>query len=352
MTTTIAIRTGIEPALDLMERVLRPAYPLAESYPLAFQEGFAGKVVQLADGQGTCCALVVMPCVCVVPGGAIKLGLIGSVVTDANHRRQGLASQALGAAEEYARREGCLATLLWADDPGFYLSRGYRAVGVEVDIPLPQEVLGRLPVAKQVRAYQDSDLRLVHVLHLSHPVRMHRSLEETRALMRVPGCNTLVALENDQVVAYASLGRGQDLGHVVHEWAGDPRAVLGLLRAHGERFYAEQPDHQPGLYVIAPEYPLSVTQALCDLGTEARRGVLGFGKLVDRAQAEERIAAAANVDLARARDVLRDFSNRELLETLLPPRAESQNAIHIARALGGQANQIARFPFVWGLDSL
>jgi GNAT superfamily N-acetyltransferase len=352
MNTTIAVRTGIEPALELMERVLRPAHNLAESYPLAFQEGFGGKVVQLADGAGARCALAVVPRVFVVPGGAIKLGLIGSVVTDSSHRRQGLASQALAAAEEYARREGCLGTLLWADDPGFYLGRGYRAVGVEVDIPLPQEVLGRLPSGSKVRPYEERDLRILHVLQLSQPVRVHRSLEETRALLRVPGCQILVAEENNQVVAYAILGRGEDLSHVIHEWAGDQRAVLSLLRAHGERFYAQFPGHSPGLFVIAPEHPLGVTQTLCDLGTQARRGVLGFGKLVDRQQGEERVAAAANVDLARARELLRGFSDRELLEALLPPRAESQNAIHIARSLGVPANQIARFPFAWGLDSI
>ena len=352
MNTTLALRAGIEPALALMERVLHPVHPLAEAYPLAFQEGFPGKVVQLADEQAARCALAVVPRVFVLPGGAIKLGLIGSVVTDPAYRQQGLASQALAAAEEYARREGCLATLLWADDAGFYLARGYRAVGVEVDIPLPPDVLNRLPVAQGVREYEQRDLRLMHVLHVSQPVRVHRSLEETRALLSVPGCRVLVATRDDMPIAYAILGRGEDLAHVIHEWAGEAQAVLGLIRAHAERYYAERGNQAQCLFVIAPEFPQPVTQTLCDLDTQARRGVLGFGKLVDRRQALARIAAAMNRDLASTQERLQGFSDRELLEALLPPRAESQNAIHIARALGGAPNQLPRFPFAWGLDSI
>ena len=349
------MKAGLAPTTELMSRVLRDGRPLAEEYPLVFREGFDGKVVCIGEGDTPHSVLALLPrTMRTAPGGAVHAVLIGSVATDPAQRGKGLATRALEAAEEYAAEVDAVVTLVWADDPTFYCARGYRAIGTEVDIALSPELLPRLPQAGaqglSVREAAGDDAYAIHALYCAHPVRALRRCPETAALLAVPGARTLVVEREGEVVAYATTGRGEDLGHVIHEWGGEPTAVLAALRAQAEQ--ALQADPERVLFVIAPDHPLEVTQKLCDLGFPASRGVLAMGKLVRRDLALQLLAEGAGTDVQAAEAAAQDLSDRELLHCLLPARSESEDAVELGRRLGVAPDRLARFAFLWGFDSI
>ena len=162
MQTAHSLKPGIEPALELIERVMRDGRPLAEECPLVFREEFDGRVLQFADEERVHAALAILPRTLVTARGPVRIALIGGVSTDPASRERGLATQLLAAAENAAADMGCMATLLWSDDPTFYVRRGYRTIGTEVDIALPKDLIGLLPEI-EARAYRPEDAAALHL---------------------------------------------------------------------------------------------------------------------------------------------------------------------------------------------
>ncbi len=347
---TRALKAGSQPVIDLMSRVLRDGRPLEGEYPLVFREGFPGKLIRLGDANGTYSGLSVLPRELVTSAGRLPVVLIGSVCTDPAHQGKGLAARALEAAEEFARERGAVATLLWADHPGYYCSRGYRAVGAEIDVQLSAALLPRLDQSGSIREASPNDSYMIHALQMASPVRVSRKLPETQALLQIPGSKTLVWESEGEVRAYASMGKGEDLTNVIHEWGGETEGVLALARAHAEARLSVDPEAQ--VYLIAPDAPLEVTQKLVDLGFPTARGVLAMGKLTDRSRALLALASITGTKQEDAEKATSDLSDRELLQCLLPARSESETAIQVASRLGVEPGRLAMFAFVSGFDSI
>ncbi|MEM7518028.1 MAG: GNAT family N-acetyltransferase, partial [Planctomycetota bacterium] len=120
----ITIKDACSNAQSLMERVMRDGESLEPEYPLIFREEMAGRVVSVEAKGKVRSACGILARDLLMPTAKLRAGMIGSVSTDPDHRRQGLASRLLDAAEDGLREEGCLFALLWADDPVFYEKRG------------------------------------------------------------------------------------------------------------------------------------------------------------------------------------------------------------------------------------
>jgi hypothetical protein len=296
----------------------------------------------------------------------VRAGLIGSVATDPAWRRRGLATRCLARAEEALRARGCLFALLWPDEPGFYLKRGYAPFGSECDYLLVSELAGVLPEPIGVRALAAGDEPFLQRLHARHTERVERSLEETRALLGVPGMLTLVrerALAPSQPahpVAYACLGRGRDLGDAIHDWGGETEDVLALLRAHLERRF---PAREPGaLFLMAPPSAGELGYRLLKLGAVSKRGILGLGKLLDP-QAAGELACAALGERATAtwgedRLSLRgpaaaaELDLDALQALLFGAHAVREDVRAFLARLGFERARLPLEPFVFGLDSI
>lgn len=349
-------------ALRLMEQVLRGGSPLAPEYPLVFGPEAQGRVVLLReDGQARAsCATLVRDLV--LPGDDLRVGLIGSVSTAAQHRGRGLASRTLAAAEEALRAEGCLVALLWADDAGFYARRGYGDVGREVVLPLEPELEQLLPLPSGVREADPArDAEALHGLYLQHRRRVRRSLAETAASLAMPGLRTLVRMRRGKVVAYACEGRGHDLEGVVHEWGGPCEDVLACLAAHLAAQRAREP--QGGLFLLAPHAGSELVRRLTRTGAQAILGILAQGKLLDPSAALECIAShgAGRVEFERldAEHWLLSHGRRRveldlaaLREILLAPRAERAALTQLEQGLDLAFEGLPLTPFLWGLDSI
>jgi GNAT superfamily N-acetyltransferase len=362
--------TGTDPrrgegALGFLERVLA-SRTLAEEYPLVFERRFGGEPIELTEAGEVRAACTSLVREFRIGAERVRGGLIGSVATDPAWRRRGLASRLLERAEDALRARGCLFALLWADEPGFYLKRGYAPFGSECDYLLVSELAEVLPEPSGVRELRAGDEPFLHRLHARHAQRVERSLEETRALLGVPGMLTLVRERPSAPshpalpVAYACLGRGRDLADAVHDWAGETEDVLALLRAHLERRF---PAREPGaLFLMAPPGAGELGYRLLRLGAVSKRGILGLGKLLDPRAASELLSAllgkGAAATWSEGRLVLRGpQSTAELdldgLQALLfgAPGVREDVRVLLAR-LGFERVRLPLEPFAFGLDSI
>ncbi|QDU70075.1 GNAT family N-acetyltransferase [Engelhardtia mirabilis] len=317
-------------ARQLIERVMRGGGSVAAECPLVFEGPLGaqrpGRVVALSEDGAVCSACAILPRDFVVPGGSLRLGLIGYVATDTNTRGRGFASSVLDAAEAALADRGCVASLLWADDASFYQRRGYHALGRELDFALDAGALEALPHWASTRAYDpERDSESVQALMAARPIRVERSLDETRALLAIPGLRTRVATRGDRVVAYACEGKGPDLRGAVHDWGGETLAVLALI---GE---LAAPHVAAGrrAFVLTPHASLPTVRGLLDLGLRAEPGVLGMGRLLAPEAARALLGPAAA-----------HLPQDQLLAALLPTPADADSC--------GPFGAL----FAWGLDSI
>ncbi|MFN0244676.1 MAG: GNAT family N-acetyltransferase [Planctomycetota bacterium] len=363
MSTTTEPALGA--ALALLERVLRAGAPYAAECPLVFDARAPGRVIEIKPDGVVRSACTLLERELVMPHARIRAGFIGSVVTDPDHRGRGLATQVLEAAETELRSRGSLLALLWPNEPSFYERRGWRAIGAERDFVLSPTHREALPEAAQVRLRVSDDDDAIHELYALHPERVERTREETRALLGCPDMEVLVCERWGKTVAYSCLGRGADFHDVVHEWAGDARAVLALLRGHLERRRVRGEEND--LYVIAPRSALDLAERLSALSVPSSIGVLGYAKMLDLVSAAEHLAglidrrgnvrvevppdAPGTIELVGSTGRWRG-TNADVLELLFAARGDASLARKVAAAVGGTAERLPLALFAWGLDSI
>ncbi|MBI5364838.1 MAG: GNAT family N-acetyltransferase [Planctomycetes bacterium] len=350
-------------ARTLIEQVMRDGRSIADEYPTVFGACASGGLVTVEEAGELRAACAIQPRDLVAGAARLRIGLVGSVVTDPAHQNQGWGTRLLAAAEDALRQDGCVLALLWADDRGFYARRGWREIGCERDFIVSRENVDALPAATDCRAANEGDACSIHALYLLHDRRVERLELETAELLHCPGMEVLVHEERGRVDAYACLGRGRDLPNVVHEWGGASDGVLRLLRAHVERRTARGIDDE--LYVMAPGAHGEVQGRIALAGVPSAVGVLGMGKLLD---AEGLARACAEVlgprGVVRARAVDRGqvefrgprglcvVTHDALLDIAVAARGERGAARELALALGVEVRDLPMNPFVWGLDSI
>lgn len=353
-----------------MSNVMRSGEPVDVEYPLVFGPHGSGRVI-VVEEQGevlSTCAVLVRELV--TPNANIRVGMIGSVSTDPEHRGRGLATSALKAAEEYCLQDGCLFTLLWADSEEFYLKRGYQRIGSEVDFAIGSEQLQKLPSCDGVRLFTADDVQQVHSLYIRHPERVERTPEETAALLDTPGMEVLVNEDSGQIHAYTCLGRGGDMGNVIHEWGGAADSVAGCMNAHLKR---QALKGQSGdLYLITPPSAIEMHECLTAVGALSSPGVLGMGKLLDLSclvelyswflgpdgdvRVDERASELSPTGEAGLRiqgpEKALLLSADDAFRTLFSPASDDAELNALRTELGLELEGLPITPFVWGLDSI
>lgn len=359
----VSIEKANAGALDLMGRVLRNQGSIASEYPLVFREDLPGRLVTLSEGGAVRSACAIVERDLRIGDARVRLGLIGSVSTDPAWRGRGFASRVLKAAEKELAEHGATFSMLWADEPGFYSSHGYREVGAELDYVISAELAPHLPASDGVRPARSTDLACVHSLYLEHPERIERSESESRAMLSSPGIELFVLERDGDPVAYACLGRGFDLRDVVHEWGGATVDVLSVVRGLLEARRARGDDND--LFLMAPLTAAGAFAPLDRLGAPSVRGILGQAKVLDphgveallanvapEASCEVRSRAAGTSFRLRGRTGLAELDAPELLGLLFAPRGDRSEVEALERTLGASLAGLPLLPFVWGLDSI
>ena len=362
----VAVRREPDSARGLLENVLRDGGDLAREYPLLFgaAEGAAHGFATVEEDGAVRSACAFLRRDLAVGATRVRAGLIGSVATEPAYRGRGFARRALAAAEAELVTAGASVAFLWADDADYYSRLGWNACGAENDYVLPSALARALPGETGVRPRAPSDDEALHALYLRHPERAERTLAEMRALLACPDMEVLVCERWGRIDAYACLGRGRDLRDTVHEWAGDARALLALLRSFLERRAGRGEEGE--LYLMSPRSAIDLAARLKAVGVEPVRGVLAMGKVLDLAAFAElarfaldrRGATGVRLDAGGERVHLLGeraelvCSRADLLEVVFPARGDPSNADLAADALGLPKGRLPLEPFVWGLDSI
>ena len=340
--------------------VLRQGGPIAAEYPLVFDERFPGRLVAIEDDEnGVLSTCAVLPRELVLPDARFRIGLIGSVVTHADHRGRGLSQEVLASAERSIAEAGGVFSLLWADEPEFYAKRGYVPIGTELDYVVGREAAHLLPDPTGMREARPEDSPRMHELYETHDVRVVRTPDETAALLAGPGIETLVRQRDGVVVAYSCVGRGEDLRDVVHEWAGSAEDALALLHGHMERLPADVEE----LIMMVPPQAMDVREYFELVRTPGARGILGMAKLVNVDAAGELL-----LRFTGGRGTVRRVDDErlmlmgptgetvmygeDLLLTLVAPKGDRGVVEAIERLTGLELPGLPLKPFVWGLDSI
>ncbi|MEZ6014540.1 MAG: GNAT family N-acetyltransferase [Planctomycetota bacterium] len=353
-------------AIRLMETVLRDGRPIAREYPLVFQDGFPGRVIvktvpRTGAEPEVVAGCAILPRRLVTPSASFDVGLVGSVATAAPHRGRGFGKDVLATAEAALTQTGAVCSMLWADDAGWYREQGWIPVGTEYVFVLHRGLELLMPDPDHVREATPSDFAAIHALYTTQPTRVDRAVAESCALLAGPGIRTLVAEREGDVVAYAALGRGEDLRNVVHEWAGPIEDVLALVRAHLEAC----PSDGDGVYVMVPPGGRDIAAFFDFTRTPGAQGILCMAKLASLDAAVELLGrvtpdtvSVSVVDAEQQRIRLDGpggaivLTGHEVLLTLFPPRSDRKVIEVVENDLGVALPLLPLEPFLWGLDSI
>ncbi len=188
---------------------------------------------------------------------------IGLVTTAARWRGRGLAAELIGACLEAAAGEGAELALLFGTPSALYTRAGFVLAGRERVL----RVEPRLDAKAGIRRGQPQDAAHLLPLLEEHSLRVSRGVEEFRAQLGIPNTELFVLEEDDQIVAYCVIGKGRDLGGVIHEWAGPALGLESLIRGVAS-LYGEP------LWLIGPEALAPPLEAPGGLGALAMFRVL------------------------------------------------------------------------------
>ncbi len=176
---------------------------------------------EIRDRSGVTCGLV---------------ALVGNVATALKFRGQGFMRILLGEVEAKARAQGAQAMILWSDLDSFYQKLGFKVFGEELRVSFQT---GSLPENKDFlfsRLPHDASVASLLAMRACQVPSPERTEAEFRQLLKMPLCEGLLAFHNQQAVAYAIMGKGWDMGGVIHEWGcfpGFERALLPTFRKLG-----------------------------------------------------------------------------------------------------------------------
>jgi GNAT superfamily N-acetyltransferase len=154
----------------------------------------------------------------------VPSGLIGAVATDAGFRGQGLSSALMQHAIEFSKKCGLKQLMLWGSEHQFYSKFGFSLQGEQCRVSLKDLIAS----SSNLRVQNGYQTRMLDWL-VQHPEANgipYRAEDEAW----LPKHQTVQWFWTDQPFAFAGLGRGLDLPHMVHEHGGDPLALQSIFK--------------------------------------------------------------------------------------------------------------------------
>lgn len=219
-----------------MERLLDRSWPpppgLALENPLLLGPNAPGRAIAYRDPERGAVAIAAWRPLTLLSGRRrLRACGIGLVTTDPRFRGRGLASRLVQACLLDARAAGAELALLFGEPRELYRRLGFVPAGRERLCSIHPDPAARV----HVRVGRGGDaLRLAHLLE-RQPLRVERSAAEFAAQLQVRETGLFVLERTGEPRAYCVVGRGRDLGGVIHEWAGEPEALARLLPAVAAR---------------------------------------------------------------------------------------------------------------------
>ncbi|HEX7675422.1 MAG TPA: GNAT family N-acetyltransferase [Bdellovibrio sp.] len=273
--------------LDFLNKKLRSEanWSIAAEYPTALTPNNLHNMRIIADDDKVLSHAVMKPLIIKSPHVIYKVGAIGSVVTDDQHRGQGLSTQVIQDCLKSASEQSCDIAILWTDLFDFYRRLGFELAGSEISFIIEENF--EVP-AHTLRFSTDSKVSpdAIYRLYSQHSVNSVRTIEETRKFLSIPETKVYTAWEpNGQLAAYAIEGKGIDLGGYIHEWGGSVSKLMALFS------FIRAQKNQP-FTVICPRHAMNLIENLKTKHVTMNQGFLGMIKLVNFEQLAGKIKRA------------------------------------------------------------
>lgn len=310
--------------------------------------------------------------------GSLRAGLISFVYTDPAERGRGHAVRVVAASVERARARGLGVVMLWSDLDRLYGGLGFTRAGREAILPVDASVL---ETASRERPWRGdpagpdtpvaADWLAIERLREERPCRLELPPGTLARMASIPDLEVRVARRAGVVRGFAMLGRGDDFPGVVHEWGGEPDAVLACLRALAARRAPESDlmllgsgsDDDPVAFALRRcgarvlKQPMAWMRIADPEGlSRDLRDLLGHPFRIRRSPGPIDVAAPA-LSLEHGADGARTLSEAALVQALFGappgiPAAPDLAAACDALAIGAVDSRLPLPLFVRGLESI
>lgn len=330
--------------VDFLDQKLRNqvSWSITKEYPTALTKTNLHNMRIISNGSEILSHAVLKPLIVKTPHMILKVGAIGSVVTDEKHRGQGLSSQIINSCVEEASRQSCDIAILWSGIPEFYQKLGFKMAGFEesyvIDKPLST-------TATQLKFKTGSQIAPEALLRIyqQHTVTTHRTVDEMKKFLQIPNSQVYSAWgPQGTLEAFAVEGKGADLTDYIHEWAGNVSALLGL-------FNFIQAEKKKGFVLITPKHANNLRLQLLSQNIAHNSGFLGMIRILNPNLMVQKLNRAQHA-LGGAAIDFNGWTQEDLVEALFGPWNESVSArLPIAAVKSGLLP--LRF-WLWGWDSV
>ncbi len=356
---------------------------LEREFPLVFADDSAAVPITCYAGTEPAAFCVLWPTRFELARGSLGVGLISLVYTEPRSRGQGLARRVVRQAVAEAQAQALGLCLLWSEPSlaDFYRAQGFTRAGSEtllsIDGPILKAALApdsdaspRTLGAIRVEAARETDWPAILALRAHRACRV--ALPDDASLwLSIPDLEIRVARSGRGVIGFAMRGRGDDFEGVIHEWGGEPEAVLRCCEA-----LLPDGSSDAGLLLLAPRETCSLTWRLRSAGAHVVRSPLAWFKLACAAALARDLASIAPELAALSLTALDDSSSAtprlrvtnakaslelevaaaDWLATLFGDAGTTQAQRARARAISVLPNSAkSKLPlpfFVWGLESI
>jgi len=347
--------------LDFLHQELRPnvSWSLAHEYPTALSLSNIHNIRIIVESQKVLSHAVLKPLIIRTPLAVFKVGAIGSVVTDSNHRNQGLSRKILDECLQEAQRQECDLAMLWTDLYEFYQKMNFELAGTEMSFVVEKEF--QVP-AHQLRFMQSQQVSAEAILRLysQHSVTSVRTAEDIRKFLQIPQTIVYTAWDaNNQLVAFAIEGKGADLTGYIHEWGGSVPHLMAL-------FSHIRKERKASFTVIAPAHSTNLVRHFQTVeGVVAAQGYLGMIRIVSHDTFFQKIKRAArslgmndfvlekrgeDIFMGIAEDLIVLSDEKDLVRILFGPAVEIP---HLQKETLDKLSKFLPLPmWVWGWDSV
>lgn len=349
--------------VDFLNAQLRQnqSWAIASEYPTALATSNIHNMSIITDDEKIISHAVLKTLIVKTPVAILKVGAIGSVVTDPDYRQKGFSRKNIENCIRLAQEQDCDIVVLWTDQFDFYRKFGFELAGYEYSFSLDDQTKRATSTGLRFVSGNNVDPQALLKLYTQHTVHALRTAEDFRQFLKIPNSHAYTAWnQNNQIVAYAVEGKGVDLINYVHEWAGQTDALLEL-------FQFIQTEKKEPITIMLPAHSINLRQKMQQATNFTHQGYLGMIKLINKNQLLNKVKKAfraegfenvvlemqeSNFVFGFGTDLYTLQSESDLILLLFGP-LEIQSLDFMSSDAKNKFSQLLPLPiWIWGWDSI
>lgn len=259
----------------------KSTWSISSEYPTALTSHNIHNMSIILDDEKIISHAVLKTLIIKTPLTILKVGAIGSVVTDPAFRNQGLTRKNIENCLHLANEQECDLAVLWTDQFDLYRKFGFELAGFDFSYIMEDLELSKI----KVNSAKNNNIKFLHnakvdpdallKLYSQHTVHALRNIEDFRHFLKIPNSNLYTAWSNDnKLLAYAAEGKGLDLLNYVHEWGGQVEVLTDLF--HFIHDLKKSP-----LTIMTPYHSHNLRKQLAKQCQFTHEGFLGMLKIIN-----------------------------------------------------------------------